>query len=467
MTDFCPHYPKPHAQKISLLKMFFGKQRSWLDGLYERSYSMYMGEFKLPGLHLYMVNEPALVKEILCEREVEFPKHELLDESLRDLLGKSIFTTNGSAWERQRRMMEPAFSTQGLGNSETPMQEAAQDFLKQLHDLKDCTPINVEHLLSHVTADIIFRTIFSQPLEGKQSEELLQAFAKYQSLVPKLALPKIFNVSFLRSPKSKRESEKAAHTIRNTLEKLIAPRFYEYQKTGSTRADILGAFLQARDPLDGSAFKQSELLDQVCMLFLAGHETSASALSWCWYLLANSPQIQERLHKELSTLASSSNTLAVKELLKLELLRNVFREALRLFPPVGFVARQTTHSECLRDKQLKKGVAVLIAPWLIQRHRLYWPKPDAFDPDRYSRKDQDYEKNRAALRDAYLPFGKGARACIGNAFAIQEAMLLLALTVRNFQILPAPNHTPMPVGRLTIRSENGIWLMLTPRRLDT
>lgn len=82
--------------------MFFGKQRSWLDGLYERSYSMYMGEFKLPGLHLYMVNEPALVKEILCEREVEFPKHELLDESLRDLLGKSIFTTNGSAWERQQ-----------------------------------------------------------------------------------------------------------------------------------------------------------------------------------------------------------------------------------------------------------------------------------------------------------------------------------------------------------------------------
>ena len=128
--------------------MFFGKQRSWLDGLYERSYQMHMGETKLPGLHLYMVNDPPLVKEILSERAMEFPKHELLDNSLGDLLGQSIFTTNGSVWQRQRRMMEPAFSAQGLGNSEAPMQAAASDFLVQLHHLPKNQAVNIENLLS-------------------------------------------------------------------------------------------------------------------------------------------------------------------------------------------------------------------------------------------------------------------------------------------------------------------------------
>ena len=117
----------------------------------------------------------------------------------------------------------------------------------------------------------------------------------------------------------------------------------------------------------------------------------------------------------------------------------------------------------MRDKQLKKGAAVLIAPWLIQRHRRYWPKPDDFDPDRYSRHDEDYEQNREALRDAYLPFGMGARVCIGNAFAIQEASLILALTLREFELIPDSKQIPRPVGRLTIRSENGIWLKLAAR----
>jgi cytochrome P450 len=463
MSHFCPHYPKPITQKLSLLKMFFGKQRSWLDGLYERSYQMHMGETKLPGLHLYMVNDPPLVKEILSERANEFPKHELLDNSLGDLLGQSIFTTNGAVWQRQRSMMEPAFSAQGLGNSEAPMQGAAHDFLVQLHELKSNQPVNVENLLSHVTADVIFRTIFSKPLGTSESEGLIAAFATYQSLVPKLALPKIFNLPFLRSPKAKRESAHAAQMIRTSLQNLIAPRYDQYQQTGQTLPDILGAFLQARDPVTGTAFSREELLDQVCMLFLAGHETSASALSWCWYLLAHAPDVQERLHHEIIDAIGDQAQPNIKELLKLELLRNTFREALRLFPPVGFFARQTTHPECLRDKKLGPGAAVLIAPWLIQRHRRYWPKPDAFDPDRYSRQDADYEQNRVALRDAYLPFGMGARVCIGNAFALQEAVLILSLSLRDFELLPVPGHIPKPVGRLTIRSENGIELKLISR----
>jgi cytochrome P450 len=117
----------------------------------------------------------------------------------------------------------------------------------------------------------------------------------------------------------------------------------------------------------------------------------------------------------------------------------------------------------MRDKKLGTGAAVLIAPWLIQRHRRYWPKPDAFDPDRYSRQDGNYEQNRVALRDAYLPFGMGARVCIGNAFALQEAVLILALSLRDFELLPVKERIPQPVGRLTIRSENGIWLKLLAR----
>jgi cytochrome P450 len=142
----------------------------------------------------------------------------------------------------------------------------------------------------------------------------------------------------------------------------------------------------------------------------------------------------------------------------LKLTRDVFRETLRLYPPVAFVPRDVTVAETIRDKPLKKGAAIFISPWLLHRHRLYWKNPDTFDPDRFSRPDE-----RDSIRQAYLPFSQGPRVCLGASFAMQEAAIILSLIARHYHIAPVEGHVPRPIARLTLRSENGIRLRLYKR----
>jgi cytochrome P450 len=458
MTHFCPAYPRPVRGKLSRLLMFFRSRRSWMDSLSERSYSMQMGEVHLPGVDLYMVNEPALVRQVLVENPEQFPKSPLLGDALRPLLGDSIFTTNGALWRRQRRMMDPAFAHARLNVAFPRMLEAAEAMLQRLRALPDGEQYDVEVEMTHVTADIIFRTIFSVAMDGEDARRIFAAFARYQQLAPKLMLPALYGARWLAWPWQRRASQRAANEIRALIGALVAPRHAScLAGEPAAQQDILQAFMEARDPDSGKPFDGEELVNQVAMLFLAGHETSASALTWALHLLAHSPAVQERMHAEVVAVLGE-RAATPSDMRRLELTWNVFRETLRLFPPVGFFARSTV-AECpMRDKTVPAGASVVVAPWLIQRHRKLWRDPDAFDPDRYAR-----EETRESLRQAYLPFGMGQRVCLGAAFAQQEGALILATIVRHFRLLPVPGHVPQPVGRLTIRSANGVRLMLQRR----
>jgi cytochrome P450 len=458
MTHFCPAYPKPRKNRASALMMFFGTRRSWMDTLYERSYSMQMGEVHLPGLDVYMVNEPSLVRRILSEEASDFPKTPQLHDALKPLLGDSIFTTNGAQWQRQRQMMDPAFAQARLNVAFPVMRAATDAMMERLSRLPEVAQHDLEVEMTHVTADVIFRTIFSTPLEGEDAQTIFRAFAKYQAMAPRLILPAVFGVRWLVMPWDRWRSRRAAREIRSRLENLVRPR-YAACRAGAPHAsvDILAAFLDARDPITNEPFEFDELVDQVAMLFLAGHETSASALSWASYLLANSPEIQERMHAEVQEVLGGRAPVA-GDMKQLTLTWNVFKETLRLFPPVGFIAREADKACPMRDKQVPKGATVVLAPWLIQRHRALWASPDAFDPDRYAD-----DRSRESLKQAYLPFGMGPRVCMGAAFALQEAALILSTMVRQYQIEPVAGHIPMPVGRLTIRSATGLPLILRRR----
>jgi cytochrome P450 len=455
---FCPAYPKPRKHRASAFLMFFSARRSWMDALYERSYAMQMGEVHLPGVDLYMVNEPALVRRVMTEQASAFPKSALLGEALAPLLGESIFTTNGAQWQRQRQMMDPAFAQARLNVAFPVMREATQDLMKRLDALPDGTEHDIEVEMTHVTADIIFRTIFSVPMEGPDAHRVFDAFARYQALAPRLMLPALFGLRWLRSPLDWWRSRRAAAEIRGLLEALVRPR-YEARRAGQPheRMDILASFLDARDPASGEPFGFDELVNQVAMLFLAGHETSASALTWACYLIAQAPDIQQRMHDEVIAQLGDREP-EQGDMKQLELTWNVFRETLRLFPPVGFFAREAAQACPMRDKQVPAGATVVISPWLIHRHRQWWSEPDAFNPDRYQG-----DAAREPLKQAYLPFGMGPRVCLGAAFALQEAALILASVVRRWRLEAVPGHVPMPVGRLTIRSANGVRLVLHKR----
>ena len=455
---FCPAYPKPRKSKASSLLMFFSARRSWLDALYERSYAMQMGEVHLPGLDLYMVNDPALVRRVMDDEAEQFPKSPLLGEALQPLLGESIFTTNGAQWRRQRDMMDPAFAQARLAVAFPVMQAATQAMLQRLAALPDGAEHDIEVEMTHVTADIIFRTIFSVPMEGADARRIFEAFARFQAIAPRLLLPSIYGLRWLVWPWDVWQSRRAAREIRGLLEKLIRPRFEAHQAgQPAAHSDILQSFMEARDATSGQPFGFDELVDQVAMLFLAGHETSASALTWAAHLLANAPEVQERAHAEAVAQLGEREP-EVGDMKALALTRNVFRETLRLFPPVGFMARQSASACTLRKKPVREGATVVVAPWLIQRHRSLWPEPDAFNPDRYND-----DASRESLRQGYLPFGMGPRVCLGAAFALQEATLILASLLRRYRLAAVPGHVPRPVGRLTIRSANGVRLTLHRR----
>lgn len=455
---FRPAYPSPRTSRAPWPLLFVSARRSWLDGLYERSYSMRMGEVHLPGVDLYMVNEPALVRRVLQDEAARFPKSSLLGDALAPLLGRSIFTTNGAQWERQRAMMDPAFAHARLAVAFPRMLDAVRSMLRRLDALPAAATLDMEGEMTHVTADIIFRTIFSVPIEAPDARRVFEAFGRFQAIAPRLVLPALFSVRWMAWPWDRWRSRLAAGTIRRLIEGLVRPR-HQARCAGRPHphSDILSAFLEARDAATAEPFTFDELVDQVAMLFLAGHETSASALGWAAHLLAHAPDVQERLHAEVVGQWGSREP-GFADLRKLDLAWRVFRETLRLFPPVGFFAREAASSCPMRDKQVPRGATVIVSPWLMQRHRECWREPDAFDPDRFS--DED---SRDSIRNAYLPFGMGPRACLGAAFAVQEAVLVLACLLRQWRLEPAPGHVPQPVGRLTIRSANGIRLVLRRR----
>lgn len=462
MSKFCPVYPKPRKNRATFFTMFFGKRRSWLHGLFERSYHMKMGEIHLPKLDLYMINDPSLVNQVLVDEVDNFPKHTLLGEILDPLLGDSIVTTNGQQWKRQRSMMDQSFEQMRLKMVFPLMHEAALAMLQRLDKLPDGIKYDVDVEMTHVTADIMFRTILSIPLESEDAHTVFDAFSRFQLLAPKLLIPTFFHLPRWMSPWIKRRRyHQAALEIRSILERVIRPRYDAFQRReADVNDDILASLLAAKDPETGLGFSFDELVDQVATLFLAGHETSAGSLAWSLYLLANSPEVQERMYDEV-TAVSGDDDITYSSIRELELTRNVFRETLRLYPPVGFFARQTSKVEHMLDKVLPKQAAIVICPWLIHRHRELWQDPDLFDPDRYKT-----DSAKESLKHAYLPFGMGSRVCMGAAFALQEAALILAMLVRRYRFVALNGHIPKPVGRLTIRSHNGIKIVIQKRNKE-
>lgn len=460
---YIPPFPKPleKSSKRSLWKLFQRGRRSWLDTLYEGSYRGDMSRIRIPGVDLFLVKIPDLVKEVLITNSTSYPKHEMIDRALKPLLGSSIFTTNGTVWERQRRMLDPAFGQAKLKDVFPLMQGGSDSLLGRIDKIPDGGVVDIEIEMTHVTADIILRTILSESIESDTAIMIFEAFSEFQEKASLMIQLGFIKVPFWLAPKTHFIWKRKGKEIRELLSKTIRLRYDAYQRGEAAEyQDILQALLEVRDPEDGSAFAFEELVDQVAMLFLAGHETSASALSWSLFLIAKCPEIQERLHLEARSILKNDEP-NFKNIHQHKLIRNVFRETLRLYPPVGFLTfRKSVGENKLEKHDIPEGSPVAVSPWLTHRHRDLWDRPDEFDPDRF-------DKSGDMQPCSFIPFGQGPRICIGAAFAMQEAMLILASLVRNFRFEPGPGPDPTPTARLTIRSLEGIKLHIRKRDLTT
>ncbi|EHO1685947.1 cytochrome P450 [Campylobacter coli] len=450
----CPFFPKPYKNKASTLLTFLLKRRSWLDGLYERSYKMQTGYVKMPNFDLYVINDTKEVKRMMVDEVREFPKSAFLHELLSPLLGESIFTTNGEVWKKQRELLRPSFEMTRINKVFNLMSEAVADMMDRFSKYPNHAVIEVDEAMTFITADVIFRTIMSSKLDEEQGKKILDAFVTFQEQSVHTAMRRMFRFpKWLSYVLGDRKRAKAGDVIRQVLSDIIKPRYD--MADNAEFEDILGSLLLVVDADTNKRFSFEEILDQVAMLFLAGHETTASSLTWTLYLLSLYPKEQEKAYEEI-TQVLQGGAIEISHLRQFKYLTNIFKESLRLYPPVGFFAREAKKDTQVRDKLIKKGSGVVIAPWLIHRHEEFWTNPHGFNPSRF---EGEYKK------DAYLPFGVGERICIGQGFAMQEAILILANILKTYKLELEEGFVPDVVGRLTVRSANGMRIKFSKRKL--
>lgn len=450
----CPFFPKPHKNKASTLLTFLLKRRSWLDGLYERSYKMQTGYVKMPNFDLYVINDTKEVKRMMVDEVREFPKSAFLHELLSPLLGESIFTTNGEVWKKQRELLRPSFEMTRINKVFNLMSEAVADMMDRFNKYPNHAIIEVDEAMTFITADVIFRTIMSSKLDEEKGKKILNAFVTFQEQSVHTAMRRMFRFpKWLSYVLGDRKRANAGDVIRQVLSDIIKPRYD--MADNAEFEDILGSLLLVVDADTNKRFSFEEILDQVAMLFLAGHETTASSLTWTLYLLSLYPKEQEKAYEEITQILQGG-AIEISHLRQFKYLTNIFKESLRLYPPVGFFAREAKKDTQVRDKLIKKGSGVVIAPWLIHRHEEFWTNPHGFNPSRF---EGEYKK------DAYLPFGVGERICIGQGFAMQEAILILANILKTYKLELEEGFVPDVVGRLTVRSANGMRIKFSKREL--
>ena len=426
-----PPKPEPRADRVSLwgyLRLF---RRDILSAQPQRLYRAWMAEFRTPFFRSYLCNDPALVRRVLDERPADFPKSGRITEGLAPLLGRSVFVTNGEEWLHQRRIIDPAFEGGRLKDSFPAIWAAAEAAVARMQPGE----VEAELAASHAAADVIFRTLFSIPIEDQVAQAVFHEFRAYQRSAPILNL-----AAFLPLPRwvprlHRRATKASARVIRGLITDLTAARSRAIA-AGEAPADLATKIMTTPDPVTGAPFGTGEMVDQVAIFFLAGLETSASALGWALYLLATHPEVQEKVAAEAAGLRPEFGVLG-----SLRFTRDVFREALRLYPPVPMMVRENRVEEEFRGRTLRAGAQVVISPWHLHRHERLWDRPDAFDPDRWA------GEGREAARDGYLPFSRGARVCPGAGFAMIEGPLILSALARAYRFEPGATR-PVPVMRL-------------------
>jgi len=435
---YLPPRPRPLPAVVSLLRAAMRGEGNLLDLLPGSAYRMDIGPLGWSRRSTIIVNRPDLVRRVLIEDEARFPKSDLMVQALEPLIGDSIFVSSGDTWRRQRDMVDPALSMMRIGRAFPSMQAGVEECasgLRRIAEAGSC--VSLDLLMSHLTADIICRTVFSTALTEDVTHEVFEAFTIFERSVAQVEIKRlVLDKAWTKVPQ-KPEVLEACRIIRDHIGALL-------DRSGRDHDDIASALSLAEDGA-GQKFSREELIDQLGVLFLAGHETSASALTWVFFILASQPDLVARIRAEVRA-HCGEGPISFEQSKKLAFTRNVFREAVRLYPPITFLPRVALEDCELGGRHVKRGALVIVAPWVLHRHEKYWRDPDVFDPDRFSP-----VRESEITPGAYIPFGIGPRICSGAAFASIEAVLIIASLARDFDFQLDEKTEVRPAARLTTR----------------
>jgi cytochrome P450 len=408
-------------------------------------------------VHHYAFMHPDQVREALVDKARSFVRYEQHIAVMRQLHGQSLIVTEGATWQRQRRTLLPAFSPRRFDAYADQVTAAASDAFDSL-PADGATAIDAEHTMNMLAMDIILRTMFGSRVEEdtariEQAIRTLSAIGYAEMFLP-FAIP-----AWAPGPRQARK-RRALRLLDGLVRSHIGKRRAAMKAGAGAGEDLLGMLLAARDEEgDGAALPDDEIRDQLMTIFLAGHETTATALAWAAWALAADPALAGRVAAEAdAVLGARAPTMA--DVPRLPLLAAVVKETLRRYPPVpGVIMRRAAEDVRIGAWLLPKGSLVTIPFFVPQGDARWFPQPERFDPARFLG-----DAARALPRGAYVPFGAGPRVCIGNGFATMEMTLALAMLVQRFTLAPAPGQdVPEAKMQVTLRPAGGLRLLLTER----
>ncbi|GAC1677384.1 MAG: hypothetical protein NVS9B2_28340 [Steroidobacteraceae bacterium] len=362
------------------------------------------------GVYNYVINHPDDIKRVLLTNHRNYTKGEGMDR-VKILLGNGIMTSEGDLWRRQRRMMQPSFHRRVIDRFSVLIREVNEKFAARWADqAARGEPVNLSDDASELTLEIVLRSIFGADLARLELEFGANPFEVVA--------------------KEQNRDLKFAFRFRS-LTKLVAQLIERRRSTSEEHADFLSMFMSSRDRDTGEAMSDKELIDEVLTLIVAGHETTAAALTWTWYLVSEHPKTAERLQSEADR-TGSGQTLGLDAAESLQFTHQVLQEALRLYPPGWLITRRTLEADELGGFPIAPRTDVFISPYMLHRHPGYWSEPEQFRPERFAGTDAA-ERHRFA----YIPFAVGPRHCIGENIAMFEMLVHVSAMSRRFRLTRA------------------------------
>jgi cytochrome P450 len=434
--------------------------RGWFSGwkllseplpLLEKNFREYgdLVHLRVAGFHFYTLAHPDGIKHLLQDNHRNYRKSADYKIFAR-LLGQGLVTSEGALWLSQRRLMQPMFHRQRIAAFVAMMTECTLEMLERWQSLAERgEAFDATAEMMRLTLHIVGRALLTMDLTS-QADSIGRNMAIANERFGQADIGML--ASWLPTPTNIR-FRNAVGTLRQIVFDIIARRRREDRDYG----DLLSMLLAVRDEETGASMNDEQLRDEVLTLILAGHETTATALSWTWYLLSQHPEVEYKLNAELDAVLGGRAP-TTGDLANLNYTGMVIDEAMRLYPPVWAIGREAIEDDEIMGCRIPKGSNVMASQWLAHRHPAFWENPDVFDPERFS-------AQRAAGRPryAYFPFGGGPRMCIGNIFALTEAQLVLATVAQRYRLKLAPNHPIELHPLITLRPLHGVKVVLEQR----
>ena len=400
----------------------------------------------------YVVADPEGVKRVLLDNVANYPKTEMERRFFSVIFGDGLLSSEGETWRSHRRAMAPAFAPPSVAAYAPAMIEETLAFRDRWDQAPPDEPIDVARDMTRLTLQIISRTMFST--DGSSLAQIMEdAVSGAMATLQVGLLDFVPGIDRLRVRARKKRVAQVFAELDAAVARLIAER--EANPGGD---DLLGRLIAARDAETGARMTAQEVRDQMITIFVAGHETTAAAMAWIWYLLSQHPAEEAKLHAELdAVLGGRAPTL--EDLPSLPYARMVADEAMRLYPPApGTSTRIALAADEICGVKIPKGAYITVIPWVTHRHRKLWERPERFEPERFAK-----AASAGRPRFAYLPFGGGPRVCIGASLALSEILIVLAVLAQRYRLALAPGHEVELRHQVTMRPLGGLPMIVTRR----